>query len=146
MILPLLLCGCNQEDDIYEIFDSGEWTLVNYFSQCDWNNLNNKAGIARYKDPKDLEVINSFKIIFKSDGTLQGKVEIGTFTGKWEGNPKNREFNIREIKTNNINSNNQKSQEFINTLKNVSFYQGASDLMQLAPQNKTSYMQFKHLK
>lgn len=30
--LSSFLYGCNQEDDIYEIFDSGVWQLVNYYT------------------------------------------------------------------------------------------------------------------
>ena len=37
-VLPFLLSSCNQEDDINEIFVSGQWQLVNYYTGIDWNN------------------------------------------------------------------------------------------------------------
>ena len=34
------LWGCNDEDDINEIFASGPWYVVNYFTKADWNKRN----------------------------------------------------------------------------------------------------------
>ena len=42
-VLPFLLSSCNQEDDINEIFVSGQWQLVNYYTGIDWNNYNANA-------------------------------------------------------------------------------------------------------
>ena len=35
--LPLALCGCNQEDDVFEIFSSGQWRVNNYYTDCNTN-------------------------------------------------------------------------------------------------------------
>lgn len=70
-VLPFLLSSCNQEDDINEIFVSGQWQLVNYYTGIDWNNYNANAK-PTYTKPEDLKVINAFSIMFNDDGTVQG--------------------------------------------------------------------------
>ena len=40
--LSSFLYGCNQEYDIYEIFDSGVWQLVNYYTGGDWESNNER--------------------------------------------------------------------------------------------------------
>lgn len=142
MVLPLILCGCNQEDDVFEIFSSGQWRVNNYYTDCNWNNLANKPGNAVFKTVEDLKTINSFTVIFDDNGTMKGEIDGGTFTANWNADPKDRSFSITNI--NASISLSGKNLEFINRLKNVRFYQGDSMTMQLAPQDKTTYIQFNH--
>lgn len=140
--LPLALCGCNQEDDVFEIFSSGQWRVNNYYTDCNWNNLAYKPGNAVFKTVDDLKTINSFTVIFDDNGTMKGEIDGGTFTANWNADPKDRSFSITNI--NASISLSGKNLEFINRLKNVRFYQGDSMTMQLAPQDKTTYIQFNH--
>ncbi len=140
--LPLALCGCNQEDDVFEIFTSGQWRVNNYYTDCNWNNLAYKPGNAVFKTVDDLKTINSFTVIFDDNGTMKGEIDGGTFTANWNADPKDRSFSITNI--NASISLSGKNLEFINRLKNVRFYQGDSMTMQLAPQDKTTYIQFNH--
>ena len=36
LLATLFLGGCSQEDDIEEIFCSGQWSLVNFFETKNW--------------------------------------------------------------------------------------------------------------
>lgn len=142
LVIPLFLSSCNQEDDIYEIFASGTWRVNNYYTDCNWNNLAYKPGNPVFTSVDDLKIINSFTVIFEDDGTMRGNIDGGTFTAKWNADAKDRSFSITNISANVSLSG--KNAEFINRLKNVKYYQGDSKTMQLAPQDKTTYIQFNH--
>lgn len=141
LALPFLFTGCNQEDDINEIFVSGEWLLVNYYTGIDWNNYNANA-TPQYNKPEDLKVINKFSITFGEDGSVQGNIENGTYTGKWQANPKDRSIAITRIECSVALSG--KNKEFIDKLKKVQFYQGDNIMLRLAPNERTTCMQFRH--
>lgn len=142
LVIPLFLSSCNQEDDIYEIFASGTWRVNNYYTDCNWNNLAYKPGNPVFTSVDDLKIINSFTVIFEDDGTMRGNIDGGTFTAKWNADAKDRSFSITNISASISLSG--KNAEFINRLKNVKYYQGDSKTMQLAPQDKTTYIQFNH--
>ena len=140
-VLPFLLSSCNQEDDMNEIFVSGQWQLVNYYTGIDWNNYNANAK-PTYTKPEDLKVINAFSIMFNDDGTVQGNIENGTYSGKWQANAKDRSIRITQIEC--TVSLSGKNKEFIDKLKNVQFYQGDNIMLRLAPNERTTCMQFRH--
>ena len=142
MLLPLLVCGCNQEDDVFEIFSSGQWRVNNYYTDCNWNNLAYKPGKPVFTTESDLKIVNSYTVIFEKDGTMSGQIDGGTFSAKWNADAKGRSFSITDIKA--TISLSGRNAEFINRLKNVRYYQGDSKTMQLAPQDKTTYIQFNH--
>ncbi len=142
IILSIALCGCNQEDDVFEIFSSGTWRVNNYYTDCNWNNLAYKPGNPVFTTENDLKVVNSFTVVFEEDGSMKGEIEGGTFTARWSANAKDRSFSITNITA--TISLSGKNAEFITRLKNVRYYQGDSKTMQLAPQDKTTYIQFNH--
>lgn len=142
LVIPLFLSSCSQEDDIYEIFASGTWRVNNYYTDCNWNNLAYKPGNPVFTSVDDLKIINSFTVIFEDDGTMRGNIDGGTFTAKWNADAKDRSFSITNISASISLSG--KNAEFINRLKNVKYYQGDSNTIQLAPQDKTTYIQFNH--
>lgn len=142
LVIPMFLVSCNQEDDIYEIFASGTWRVNNYYTDCNWNNLAYKPGNPVFTSVDDLKIINSFTVIFEDNGTMRGNIDGGTFTAKWNADAKDRSFSITNISASVSLSG--KNAEFINRLKNVKYYQGDSKTMQLAPQDKTTYIQFNH--
>lgn len=142
LVIPLFLSSCNQEDDIYEIFASGTWRVNNYYTDCNWNNLAYKPGNPVFTSVDDLKIINSFTVVFEDDGTMRGNIDGGTFTAKWNADAKDRSFSITNISASISLSG--KNAEFINRLKNVKYYQGDSNTIQLAPQDKTTYIQFNH--
>ena len=142
---PFLFCGCNQEDNVMEIFDSGVWSFVNYYTSVDWDSNNDRTARPKYTEKDDLNTICKFTIIFNSDGTFSGKLSDGvTYSGEWEADPKDRTFAV----IGNIQSNPKpsgKSAEFLDKLKESRFYRGDSKMMlRLAPENKTHCMQFTH--
>lgn len=150
MALPLLW-SCENDDDIEEIFASGTWYVVDFYSKANWNKRNGEPKyntMAHNKDKdiategrKALEVIQNFSITFKADGTFEGNIQNGSIGGKWEADGNERTVNIRFTQTpSSTNYNN----EFINALNNAVFYQGDSNVLLLAPDDKRTYVQLSH--
>lgn len=145
LALPLLMCGCNQEDDVFEIFDSGVWTFVNYYKNVDWNSNNDRGAQPVYTELSDLNILTQFTITFDSNGTFSGNLSGGgTYSGKWEADPDGRTFEvIGDIHTNVGLSG--KNREYVQALKASKFYRGDSKMMlRLAPEKRTNCMQFTH--
>lgn len=153
LVLPLL-CSCNNEDDIEEIFTSGTWYLVDYFGKANWNK---QDGVPTYnamahnedrniaaEGIKALEVIQKFSLTFKSDGTFTGGMQHGSFEGTWQADGKERTVFL--TLKGNPNTSTNYNREFINTLKQVVCYQGDSKVLLLAPEDKKSYIQLRHVK
>lgn len=153
MALPLL-SSCNNEDDVEEIFASGTWYVVDYFGKANWDKRNGTPtynAMAHNSDKniaaegrKALEVIQKFSLTFKSDGTFTGGMQNGSFEGTWQADGEARTvfLTIKGNPNTSINYN----REFINTLSKVVFYQGDSNVLMLAPEDKKSFIQFAHEK
>lgn len=144
LALPLL-CSCNNEDDLDEIFASGTWYVVNYFGKANWDREN---GDPVYKPTdnegrKALAIIHTFTLTFKSDGTFTGSMERGDFSGTWQADGKERTIRLR-ITSNPNTSGYSHSKTYIETLENAVFYRGDSNYIMLAPEDKKTYIQFAH--
>lgn len=142
-VLPLLW-SCNNEDDIDEIFISGTWNVVNYFGKANWEKRN---GEPIYKmDEKEgvqaLSVISTFTLIFSENGTFTGTMQSANFDGKWQANGKER--TIRLTFNGTPSTSTKFNKEFISYLKEAAFYQGDSNVLLLAPQEKKTYVQLRH--
>ena len=142
-ILPFL-GGCNNEDDIDTIFASGTWYVVNYFTKADWDKKN---GEPLYKSNTQegyaaLEIISKFSLTFEEDGTFEGNMQNETFEGTWSADGKKRSIQLN-IKGN-PNTTYRFNKEFIESLKTAVHYQGDSNVLLLGPENKKSYIQFRH--
>ena len=142
LILTLpLLWGCNNEDNVDEIFVSGIWNVGNFYNGGDWNMLNDGARPA-YTKEDDLKALNFLTVTFLEDGTLQGRMNNGTFTANWKANGEDRTISITQLKTTATPSG--KSKQLVEALKNAAYYKGDSKVLKLAPQDKKSYVQFGH--
>ena len=62
LLLPLL-CGCNTEDDIDEIFISGTWNVGNFYNGGDWNRVNDGARPV-YTKEEDFKALNHMTVTF----------------------------------------------------------------------------------
>ena len=147
LALPLLMCGCNQEDNVFEIFDSGVWNFVNYYKNVDWSSNNDRGAQPVYTELEDLNILAQFTIVFDADGTFSGNLSGGgTYSGKWEANADGRTFAvIGDIRTNVKLTG--KNSEYIKALKASRFYRGDSKMMlRLAPEKRLNCMQFTHRK
>ena len=140
LTLPLLW-GCNNEDNVDEIFVSGSWNVGNFYNGGDWDKLNDGARPA-YTKEDDLKALNYLSVTFMEDGTLQGRMNNGTFTAHWKANGEDRTISITQLKTTATPSG--KSKQLVEALENAAYYKGDSKVLQLAPQNKKSYVQFGH--
>ena len=140
LTLPLLW-GCNNEDNVDEIFVSGTWNVGNFYNGGDWDKLNDGARPAFTKED-DLKALNYLTVTFLEDGTLQGRMNNGTFTANWKANGEDRTISITQLKTTATPSG--KSKQLVEALENAAYYKGDSKVLKLAPQNKKSYLQFGH--
>lgn len=142
LILTLpLLWGCNNEDNVDEIFVSGTWNVGNFYNGGDWDKLNDGARPAFTKED-DLKALNYLSVTFLEDGTLQGRMNNGTFTANWKANGEDRTISITQLRTTATPSG--KSKQLVEALENAAYYKGDSKVLKLAPQNKKSYVQFGH--
>ena len=139
-MLPLLW-GCNNEDNVDEIFVSGTWNVGNFYNGGDWDKLNDGARPA-YTKEDDLKALNYLSVTFMEDGTLQGRMNNGTLTAHWKANGEDRTISITQLKTTATPSG--KSKQLVEALENAAYYKGDSKVLKLAPQNKKSYVQFGH--
>ena len=140
LALPLLW-ACNNEDDVNEIFASGTWNVGNFYNGGDWNKLNDGAR-PKYTKEEDFKALNYLTVTFMEDGTIQGRMNNGSFTANWKANGDDRTISITQLKTTATPSG--KSKELIEALKNAAYYKGDSKVLKLAPQDKKSYVQFGH--
>ena len=140
LTLPLLW-GCNNEDNVDEIFVSGTWNVGNFYNGGDWDKLNDGARPAFTKED-DLKALNYLTVTFLEDGTLQGRMNNGTFTAHWKANGEDRTISITQLRTTATPSG--KSKQLVEALENAAYYKGDSKVLKLAPQNKKSYVQFGH--
>lgn len=141
--LPFLW-SCNDEDDVNEIFASGPWYVVNYFTKVDWNKRNGepyyKADTGEGQDA--LKVIQLFTLTFSNDGTYQGTMQNAKFEGTWSADGKDR--SIRLTIKGSPNTSSRFNKQLIETLNEATFYQGDSNVLMLGPSDKRSFIQFRH--
>lgn len=140
LIFPLM-CSCNNEDDVDEIFISGIWNVGNFYNGGDWNKVNDGARPV-YTKEEDFKALNYLTVTFLEDGTLQGRMNNGTFTANWEANGKDRTLSITNIKTTATPSG--MSKQLIDALQNAAYYKGDSRYLKIAAQDKKSYVQLGH--
>lgn len=150
-LYPIKLCtllltaffpgGCSQEDDIEEIFCSGQWYLVNFFETTNWGSSSSHGDTPIITTPETSNK-NRISITFNDDGTVKGVLADGEFTAQWQGDAATRSVTITSVKT--TTTPNGTSKEFIERLKQVRYYKGDSRTLQLAPESRTTYIQLNH--
>lgn len=136
--------SCNNEDNIDEIFVSGTWNVVNYFGKANWDRRDGEP-VYKKNTPEGynaLEVISTFTLTFDEDGTFKGTMQNETFEGNWLADAHGRTIQLT-IKGNPANTS-MLNKEFIETLKKAARYQGDSNVLILGPEDKKSFIQFRH--
>ena len=145
MLLPMMLtlCSC-LEDDVEEIFCSGTWYVVDYYTNVKWGAQNDTSATAVNSGKTDvLKVIQEFTITFYEDGSLDGKIQNGTYSGNWQADPDGRTVSLTNISASVSLSGNNKT--FIETLREAAYYEGNSrTYLRLAPSSKVTCIQFTH--
>lgn len=140
--ISVFCCTCTT-DDVNEIFSGNEtWNVVNFYKDADWNNIN--KGVAIYNSEDAGRIISKFTILFSEDGTFKASIQGMSFSGTWNADGKKHtvSFNFNASSTNQYNS------RFIESLKNASYYRGiggANGYLQLFPDSKDSFIQFRHV-
>lgn len=143
-ILPFIT-GCNNEDDINTIFNSGTWTLLNFYETTNWDNQTEKNTRVTYSpETSQAQEIKSFTILFKQDGSFTATANSSTLSGTWSANGKKRYVSINYT-SQPVGSTMAKL--YFEALKNAKFYQGTGGdkgFLQIAPEGKKTFIQFKH--
>lgn len=130
--LPLL-CGCNNEDDVTEIFTGKLWKLSKISAEGSHLQINywgaDAEGAAFQKSMALLKSGDNFTISFTGGeinntvgGTFSGKGVTTTFNGKWLANGESHKLSMDT----NLNGNETDvlAKAFINGLQNVIRYEG----------------------
>ncbi len=143
LVMPMLW-SCNEEDDIDEIFISGTWNVVNYFGKANWEKRNGDPVYKMYEKEGEqaLRIISTFSITFSENGTFTGTMQNANFSGNWQANGKDR--TVRLTFNGTPNTSTRFNKEFIGYLKDAVFYQGDSNVLLLAPEEKKTYIQLRH--
>lgn len=131
--LPLL-CGCNNEDDVAEIFTGKTWKLSKISAEGSniqfnyWSN-DNAEGTAFQKSMALLKSTDNFTIGFTGGeinnvvgGTFSGKGVVATFNGKWQADGESHQLNMST--TLNGTETDILAKAFVNGLQNVIRYEG----------------------
>ncbi len=122
-ILPLLiLCACNSEDDIDEIFVGRTW----YMNGIVINGVTNSKETQNFYTDTDK---NCYFISFSS-GTFQGKLSSGVaFSGTWQADGKHQtiKLNLKEKP----NPDNLFDKQILNILSSTTSYTSGAEFMHL---------------
>ncbi len=128
-LLPLFLFSCNNEDDVREIFSSGQtWHWVGNFV----TNNGESHNVTPQQTPEELKSIatdkNSYILSLREDGSLVGKGKTVNFTGTWSADGKSRTFqcsitpNISPVGLDKV---------FIESLQETRYYKGDTQHIEL---------------
>lgn len=141
-ILPFLLCGCNQEDDIYEIFTTDTWHWNASYTTTNWEDDNNAKLHIDLTNEKVYDINmdpNIYIIKFEEDGTFAAKGSNISFTGMWSADPKDHSFGISSVKLQGNPSGLDKM--FYDEIRTAEFYRGSSILLKLFNSAKNEFIQ-----
>ncbi|MGL4851549.1 MAG: DUF4847 family protein [Phocaeicola sp.] len=142
LALPFL-CGCNNEDDLEAIFQSGTWNVVNLFTTTNWND--NHKFTAIYSSATDIETLNNMSIVFQADGTLTGTLSSNaTIQGSWRADGGSRTITINITRTTGNITTNSLNKAVYDHLREVRYYKGDSTMLQLATEGENKYIQLAH--
>lgn len=144
LCLAFLLYGCN-EDDVFEIFANGQtWYWSSSYDTTNWEDDNkwdmtlSIDDVARINSTKD-----SYYIRFSDDGTVEGKGNAITFSGRWSANGEDHSFSIN-IKSDRTPSGLDKT--FFDEISNAKFYRGDATLIKLFNIDKNHFIQFSTIR
>ncbi|MBW9198758.1 DUF4847 family protein [Bacteroides sp. ET225] len=140
-MLPLILCGCNQEDDIMEIFANGQtWHWSSSYTTSDWEDDNKGTSSLTQSEIRQInENADVYIIQFSDDGTLEGKGSSFSFTGRWSANGKDQTISIT------LNPSSTPSgldKTFHDEIQNAQFYRGNSRFIKLFNSERNHFIQF----
>ena len=83
-------------------------------------------------------------MIFHENGTLEGTMQNARFDGTWDADGKERTVHLSI--QGNPDTASRFNKQFIDALKEATYYQGDSNVLMLGPSDKRSYIQFRHNK
>ena len=125
-VLALALAGCNNSDDISEIFIGHDWRLT-YIEE---------GGIRRWPSQE-----NSYSIMFSENSFSATTPNGGRINGRWSANGETRRFNCTNIRTEGISASDTIARQMVDMLKEASAYDGDIHYLQIIKE-KNHLMQF----
>lgn len=145
LLMAVMLCGCNQEDDIDEIFTSNTWHWSLSGTTTNWKDDNNFKPITSKEEQFEINKDrNIYTIKFEKDGNFKAKGNSIEFKGMWSADPKDHSVQISNVQ---IHGNAAGlDRMFYNEICNAQFYRGSSLLLKLLDSNKKEFIQFYPIK
>ncbi len=126
ILMAIALCGCNNSDDINEIFINRNWTL-SFFQE----------GTTRTPSPeKENYIIRFYDGSFAASSTNGAEI-----TGNWSADSKTRDFACTNIRTNSIAESDITASKMVTFLRKATHYDGDANWLQIK-QTDNVYMQF----
>ncbi|MGL5272266.1 MAG: DUF4847 family protein [Phocaeicola sp.] len=139
LTLPFL-CGCNNEDDLEAIFQSGTWNVANLFTTTNWKDDN--KGTEIYTDGSQVETFNKMAILFQADGNITGTLSNNvTLKGTWSADASKRTITINISNTVTYTGLNK---IVVDQLKETKHYRGDSNFLRLANAAQNKFIQLAH--
>lgn len=146
-ILPLMV-GCNDEDDLQEIFTGKTWKLT-FISRDDQNkqyDFWNGNETALQASMKLLERSDTYTLFFEmgainqsTGGSFSGKVVSATVSGNWSADGKDNSFSFGQLRVSGTESD-VLSKAFITALNNAFQYVGDSHNLYIYYKDGTNTM------
>lgn len=136
ILLNILIAGCNEEDDIDEIFCNGTFKITGVTSN----------GVKIVKDISELYEQDGTYLITFNRQTFQGTLLSGThIEGTWQADGKDGSFSMKFGSNTDVESSSSSLQQKIyQILINASHYSGDTNVLRLHD-NKDSYIELRRI-
>lgn len=135
----LLLAACTQEDDISEIFASGQrWHWSSSYVTEDWDKEG--APTLTFDESATVNAVtnrDAFIVTFSPDGTVKGAGQHFTFNGSWTAEGKDRTMEMRLTPSSTPAG---LDKVFFDQLRQARFYRGDARLLKLFDKEKRTYL------
>lgn len=127
ILMAIALCGCNDSDDINEIFMNRDWKL-SFF----------REGVT---PPQPLPQDKIYILRFYDGSFAASSTNGAEITGNWSADSKTRDFACTNIRTNSIAESDITASKMVTFLRKATHYDGDANWLQIK-QTENVYMQF----
>lgn len=142
MACLLSLGGCNDEDDVNEIFTGKTWKLTYIGSTDDWTDLSTGVNLNDYHEEK--RPVRAYTVIFYEGSVRITGGENTVWTGTWWADGENNTFHI-DISEKQGEGSTANERTFLQAVAEACYYRGSSVLLRLFDIERSGFVQFSPL-
>lgn len=142
MACLLPLGGCNDEDDVNEIFTGKTWKLTYIGSTDDWTDLSTGVNLNDYHEEK--RPVRAYTVIFYEGSVRITGGENTVWTGTWWADGENNTFHI-DISEKQGEGSTANERTFLQAVAEACYYRGSSVLLRLFDSERSGFVQFSPL-